>query len=211
MSEEQDTGFLRRWSQRKRRAEEEQALPEEAAAETEAEEGEAEVDPEEQQRLIDSLPDIETLTDQSDLSAFMQRNVPDELRNRALRKMWRSNPVYACVDGLNDYDLDYTDAAMVVKNLKTSYQVGKGFVRKVQDTTEAVAPAETAEPETQTAEEQGEAEPEAAPSDPPQIAESPAEAEAEVAMDRPRAEAPRQPPDQPPERPKAAQRRWGIG
>lgn len=205
MSEEQDGGFLRRWSQRKRRAEEEQAAPEPGEAEAVAEADEqGETDPQEQQRLIDSLPDIETLTDQSDLSAFMQRNVPDELRNRALRKMWRSNPIYACVDGLNDYDLDYTDAAMVVENLKTSYQVGRGFARKAEDAMEAVAPAEEAEPEAETEAEQPEAEPESAPDDPPLIAQSSPEAESEAAMEPLRAETPSEPS-------KAAQRRWGSG
>jgi hypothetical protein len=38
----------------------------------------------------------------------MKQAVPEELRRLALRKLWRSDPVLANVDGLNDYDLDYT-------------------------------------------------------------------------------------------------------
>ena len=34
----------------------------------------------------------------------------------------------ANVDGLNDYDEDFTDAALVVKGLKSAYQVGKGYL-----------------------------------------------------------------------------------
>ena len=54
----------------------------------------------------------------------MKEGVPTELRNRALRKLWRVNPVFGHLDGLNDYDGDFTDAATVVKGLKTLYKVG---------------------------------------------------------------------------------------
>ena len=79
--------FLARWSKRKR-----DALappPEEAqapAGEPEAGEGaEAPFD-------LSALPDIETLTGESDLSAFMHKAVPDALRNAALRRIWALDP-----------------------------------------------------------------------------------------------------------------------
>ena len=56
----------------------------------------------------EDLPDIDSLTYESDFTAFMQEGVPLALRNRALAMLWKSNPVLANVDGLNDYDLDYT-------------------------------------------------------------------------------------------------------
>lgn len=56
---------------------------------------------------VADLPDIETLTYESDFTAFLREGVPEELRRLALRKLWRSDPVLANVDGLNDYDLDY--------------------------------------------------------------------------------------------------------
>jgi Protein of unknown function (DUF3306) len=50
------------------------------------------------------LPDVETLTYESDFSAFMSKGVPETLKKQALRKLWLSNPLFANLDGLNDYD-----------------------------------------------------------------------------------------------------------
>lgn len=74
------------------------------------------------------LPEIDSLDADSDYTPFMSDKVSDAIRNRALRKLWRSDPVLACVDGLNDYDEDYTDAAMVVSGMKSDYVVGRGMV-----------------------------------------------------------------------------------
>ncbi len=127
MNQKDDQGFLDRWSRRKRGSD---ALSSEDTAshpptETHAT---AEPDAEAQRRLVESLPDVDSLTEESDFTAFLQQGVPDELRQRALRKLWRLNPVFANLDGLNDYDLDYTDAAAVVENLKTAYRAGKGYL-----------------------------------------------------------------------------------
>ncbi len=80
-----------------------------------------------------NLPVPETLKAGDDFTVFMARAVPERLRRRALRTLWRSNPVLACVDNLVDYGEDYTDAAMVKPDMKTSYQVGKGLLRHVQE------------------------------------------------------------------------------
>lgn len=74
------------------------------------------------------LPDIDSLDKDSDYSVFMSDKVSDALRNRALRKLWLSDPVLANVDGLVDYGEDFTDAAMVVKNMQSVYKVGRGMV-----------------------------------------------------------------------------------
>ena len=78
------------------------------------------------------LPAPETLSRGDDFSVFMKRSVPDRLRRRALRALWRSNPVLANVDGLVDYDAEYSDSAMVVQDMQTAYQVGKGMLAHVQ-------------------------------------------------------------------------------
>ena len=52
----------------------------------------------------EELPDVETLTYESDFSVFMGDGVPDMIKRRALRKLWTSNPLLANLDGLNDYD-----------------------------------------------------------------------------------------------------------
>ncbi|AML52013.1 DUF3306 domain-containing protein [Falsihalocynthiibacter arcticus] len=77
------------------------------------------------------LPDPETLKLGDDFAAFMAQAVPEHLRKRALRKLWRSNPVLACVDGLNDYDDDYLTGSFGNAPITTSYQVGKGLLSHV--------------------------------------------------------------------------------
>ncbi len=72
------------------------------------------------------LPDPDTLSPGDDFSAFMRTRVPERLRRRALRVLWRSNPVLANLDGMVDYGEDFTDSATVVENLQTVYEVGKG-------------------------------------------------------------------------------------
>jgi len=96
---------------------------------------------------IAALPDIDSLDAGSDFSAFMKEGVPEELKSRALRKLWRVDPAFAHVDGLLDYDDDFTDAALVVEGLKTIYKVGKGMVSDEDETEEdAVADGETDTP-----------------------------------------------------------------
>ncbi|MBJ3764212.1 DUF3306 domain-containing protein [Maribius pontilimi] len=73
------------------------------------------------------LPAPETVCSGEEVRAFMAKSVPEYLRRRALRSLWRSNPVLACLDGLNDYDGDFTNAATDAPGVKTAYQVGKGL------------------------------------------------------------------------------------
>lgn len=80
-----------------------------------------------------NLPDPETLKKGDDFSVFMAKAVPDRIRRKALRTLWRSNPVLANVDMLVDYGEDFTDSATVIENLQTTYQVGKGMLKHVQE------------------------------------------------------------------------------
>lgn len=79
-----------------------------------------------------NLPDPDQLQAGDDVSGFMAKAVPDRLRRRALRRLWRLNPVLANVDGLVDYGEDYTDATCVIENIQTAYQVGKGMLAHVE-------------------------------------------------------------------------------
>jgi len=74
-----------------------------------------------------------------DFTAMLKAELPDRIKQRALRKLWRTNPVLANLDGLCDYNDDFTDAAMCVPDMKTLYQVGKGMFREVIDFTEEEA------------------------------------------------------------------------
>ncbi|MGI9407851.1 MAG: DUF3306 domain-containing protein [Hyphomicrobiaceae bacterium] len=72
--------------------------------------------------------DIDALGYDADFTRFMQPGVPDALRQRALRRLWRTNPILANVDGLNDYDEDFSDAALAVDAVKSAYKVGQGYL-----------------------------------------------------------------------------------
>lgn len=74
------------------------------------------------------LPDPDKMVQGDDFKAFLAKAVPAHLRKRALRSLWRSNPVLACVDGLNDYDDDYLTGSYGQGPISTSYQVGKGML-----------------------------------------------------------------------------------
>ncbi|WP_179954109.1 DUF3306 domain-containing protein [Denitrobaculum tricleocarpae] len=100
----------------------------------------------------EELPDVEDLEADSDFTPFLKKGVSEQIQRRALRKLWLSDPVLANVDGLLDYGDDFTDAAMVIENMKTVYTVGRGMVPKPKD-----EDAEDAEVETDEAEPEGEA------------------------------------------------------
>ncbi len=97
-----------------------------------------------------NLPDPDTLQLGDDVRGFMGNAVPDRLRRRALRQLWKLNPVLANVDGLVDYGEDFTDAALVVENLQTAYQVGKGMLAHVEEMARQ-AEAKEAEAEAENA------------------------------------------------------------
>lgn len=103
------------------------------------------------------LPDPDTLELGADVTGFMRKEIPELLRRKALRALWKTNPVLAVLDGLNDYDEDYTDAAFAAKSVNTLYKVGQGMFDKkarrdeqdaVQIEKQVEAPdAKSAEPE----------------------------------------------------------------
>ncbi len=109
MSADIGESVLSRWSRRKLEVEQESVSVEQAAP-LESIDGlnEPVVEEVEAPLLTDAdMPDIESLTEESDFSGFMSSGVSDELRNLALRKLFRA-PVFNIRDGLDEYDEDYT-------------------------------------------------------------------------------------------------------
>ena len=88
----------------------------------------------------EDLPSIDSLTAESDYTPFLQEGVPDALRKAALRKLWRSNPVLANVDGLNDYDEDFARMGLG-KVVNTAFEIGKGMVRRIEAEADEAADA----------------------------------------------------------------------
>lgn len=100
---------LSRWSRRKLEAEQAEPTPQVTPPlESEADQSALAAETETQPLLTDAdMPAIESLTEESDFSGFMSAGVSDELRNLALRKLFRA-PVFNIRDGLDEYDEDYT-------------------------------------------------------------------------------------------------------
>ncbi|SIS96820.1 Protein of unknown function [Roseivivax lentus] len=156
------------WSRRKARVEAEAAEDARRAEEVRADAVAGELAEKTDAEILAEygLPDPDELVPGDGIAGFMRREIPERLRRRALRTLWRSNPVLACVDGLNDYDGDYTNAATDMPGVKTAYQIGKGMKAHVEalaaqeeakaaalqprpeapSAEDAPAPAETAEP-----------------------------------------------------------------
>lgn len=106
-----------------------------------------------EQEILDKygLPDPNNIELGTDVTGFMRKEIPDLLRRKALRSLWKSNPVLAVLDGLNDYDEDFTDAGMTVKGAKTLYKVGQGLIDKTRKSDAQLenpvdAPVETPDP-----------------------------------------------------------------
>lgn len=82
--------------------------------------------------VVDDFSDVDfsKLDATSDYTRFMRKGVPDDIRNKALAKLWTSDPVLAKPEELIDYADDYTDAAVAVRGglLRTAYKVGQGFL-----------------------------------------------------------------------------------
>ena len=136
----EDKGFLSRWSDRKLRPEPDEAdavLP--TSDEAKPVEDEFEGKSEEEILSILELPEPDTLKLGDTVEKFMDNRVPERIRARALRAFWKTNPLLANIDGLDEYCDDYTDAAMVVENLQTIYEVGKGYASQALDTLENLA------------------------------------------------------------------------
>lgn len=121
------------WARRKAAVQAE-ALEEERLAKAEAQaEREAELAERSDEDILAELelPDPETLEEGDDFKVFLTDAVPARIRTRALRRLWRLNPVLANVDGLVDYGEDFNDASFIVENMQTAYQVGKGMTEHV--------------------------------------------------------------------------------
>lgn len=100
-------GFIGRWSRLKRGEAEavEPALPVQAAP---APAADLPAPPPEPPALTDAdMPPLETLGAESDFSCFMSSGVSEQLRQQALKKLF-GLPICQVLDGLNDYDDDFT-------------------------------------------------------------------------------------------------------
>ena len=150
------------WARRKAAVEAEAEAEKRAEAAAEAAQREQALEDKSDEEILAELelPDPDTLEEGDDFKVFLRDVVPARIRTRALRRLWRLNPVLANVDGLVDYGEDFTDSAMVVEGMQTAYQVGKGMTKHVEELARQAAEKEQAA----------------------QLANAPEDAEAEVAL-----------------------------
>ncbi|MDO8398144.1 MAG: DUF3306 domain-containing protein [Bradyrhizobium sp.] len=90
--QDDDKGFLARWSQRKQEAKQPEPTPDAPAPAAEippAPVAEAEAA---EEFDLSSLPKLEEMTGATDITGFLQKGVPEHLRNAALRKSWALDP-----------------------------------------------------------------------------------------------------------------------
>lgn len=65
--------------------------------------------------------------EESPYSALLRTDMPDDLRNQALRSLWRSEPVFSDSDGMTDYGDDYRAPSMIGGDVKSAWQAGRGY------------------------------------------------------------------------------------
>lgn len=137
MIQDDDTP-LGRWSRRKHETQQAKAVlpPPAEAAPAPADAAEVVLPNESEAEILArlGLPDPDMLGMGDDFSVFMAKAVPEIIRRRALRRLWVSNPVLANLDGLNDYDGDFTESGLAGGVLKTAYRAGKGYLRDLAET-----------------------------------------------------------------------------
>ncbi len=104
--------FLTRWSWRKAAAKaepqpqpvREEEQPPESQPQPSSEQPGDEVD-------LSSLPPLDSITSETDITAFLKRGVPEALRTAALRKAWINDPAIRDFVGLSENAWDFTNPA----------------------------------------------------------------------------------------------------
>ena len=141
-------GFMSRWSKRKSNLKHDQGNEKNLKSKTELHESNVneqktvikeEVDESQYSDLNDQellekfkLPNPEKIKKEKGLDLFFKDGVPDRLRQIALRRVWKLNPIIRFADAeINDYHEDFTDAATVIEGMQTAYQVGKGYLSEI--------------------------------------------------------------------------------
>lgn len=127
-------GFLKRWARRKataRAASRQTPPPPKPSSHSGAPE----------------LPAVEGLDSQSDFTPFLHPQVAPDLRRRALDRLWRLDPLFSRVDGLDDYAGDFTRPAGAAA-VATAYRIGRGLAEAADKDEPEGAPSQEDEPDS---------------------------------------------------------------
>ena len=83
---------------------------------------------EEEKEVVAALPPVESLVEGSDFTPFLKDGVPEFMKRKALRMLWRASPFFNFRDGLNDYDEDFNIVHRVIDEMVGNYKVGRGHL-----------------------------------------------------------------------------------
>lgn len=116
---------------------------------------ERELTPEEKE-AVSALPPIESLDTDSDFTPFLADNIPEFIRNRALKILWRSDPLFGFQDGLDDYAENFRVIDKLIDAAtQSSYKPGQGYDQPEEadvegdgETPEAIETVEAADPKS---------------------------------------------------------------
>ena len=150
-SDDQKEGFLSRWSARKSEVTRGNIVPGDPVGGLDTEPDATTLEYEEAHLSDDELlkkydlPNPATIEDETALDRFFSGDMPERLRQMALRRLWRLNPLFAVVDDMVEYGEDYTDAATVIDGMQTAYSAGKGYLNHQSGEAEAETTADAAE------------------------------------------------------------------
>ncbi len=108
------------------------------------------------------LPPVDGLDKDSDYTPFLEEGVPEKLARAAMRKLWRSDPIFAFRDGLDDYDDDYTIIETIAKAVTSKAGKAKAGAKKAKAKATATAKAKAKEAKAKAKKTAGRAEGETA-------------------------------------------------
>ncbi|MGY3574441.1 MULTISPECIES: DUF3306 domain-containing protein [unclassified Bradyrhizobium] len=100
--------FLTRWSRRKQEAKA-NATPPDPAMRDDMQSPPPAVKDDDAEFDLASLPSIDTITSATDITAFLRKGIPQELRRAALRRAWSADPVIRDFVGLAENAWDFND------------------------------------------------------------------------------------------------------
>jgi hypothetical protein len=164
-------GFLRRWSRVKIESREAPEAPAAPAATPAPAQPRAGDEPPE-------LPPIEKLTLDSDFSGFFHPKVDEDLRRRALRKLF-SDPHFNVMDGLDVYIDDYSKTEPIPAAMLASLKQAQRILEWAADNKDAAGTQGNERPSIDNA-----GSVEAAPAQPPSaLEESPTHTVSQTALD----------------------------
>jgi hypothetical protein len=104
-----DENFLARWSRRKRETVVADAPAQIEPAEEVAPPAVPATASEDHEIDLTSLPSLESITGETDITAFLRKGIPQELSRAALRRAWETDPAIRDFIGLAENAWDFND------------------------------------------------------------------------------------------------------